>query len=119
MWCCRRRRLLRGFVLLLGSWCPSRLPLLMGGRFCGCGLLRIQGCCWRLSWLGGLGLVLHGIFRVRSEHTPMAAAGLSIIMAGATVTTIAGGAGEVSLFPAVVGLLLVLVVRGRAAQLPI
>ena len=69
--------------------------------------------------LGGLGLVLPGIFRVRRELTPLAAAGLAIIMAGATVTSFAGGAGAGSLFPAVVGLLLVLVVRGRAAQLPI
>ena len=69
--------------------------------------------------LGGLGLLLPGIFRIRRELTPLAAAGLTIIMAGATVTSLAAGAGAGSAFPAVIGVLLVVVARGRAAQLPI
>ena len=69
--------------------------------------------------LGGLGLLLPGMFRIRRELTPLAAAGLVVIMAGATVTSFLGGAGAGSAFPAVIGLLLVVVVRGRAAQHPI
>ena len=66
---------------------------------------------------GALGLILPGIFRIRRELTPLAAAGLTIIMAGATVITFVGGAIVPALIPAVVGLLLVLVARGRAAYL--
>jgi hypothetical protein len=69
--------------------------------------------------IGGLGLLLPGIFRIRRELTPLAAAGLTIIMAGATVTSLMTGAGAASAFPAVIGVLLAVVVRGRAAQHPI
>jgi hypothetical protein len=34
--------------------------------------------------LGGLGLILPGIFKIRTELTPLAAAGLTIITLGAT-----------------------------------
>src|SRR5438874_4214123 len=40
--------------------------------------------------LGALGLILPGILRIRVELTPLAAAGLVIIMTGATVLTIVG-----------------------------
>lgn len=45
------------------------------------------------------GVVLPGLLRIRQELTPLAAAGLAIIMAGATVITIAGGAVAPALFP--------------------
>src|SRR5438270_13362131 len=38
--------------------------------------------------LGGLGLVLPGVLRIRTGLTPLAAVGLSIIMIGAVVVTI-------------------------------
>jgi uncharacterized membrane protein YphA (DoxX/SURF4 family) len=38
--------------------------------------------------LGGLGLVLPGMLHIRTALTPLAAAGLSIIMIGAVVVTI-------------------------------
>lgn len=38
---------------------------------------------------GALGLILPGLFRIRTELTPLAAAGLAIIMIGAIVVTIA------------------------------
>ena len=67
--------------------------------------------------LGALGLILPGLLRIRPGLTPLAAAGLTIIMAGATVITFVGGAIAPALIPATVGLLLVFVARGRATYL--
>src|SRR5207244_12331242 len=41
--------------------------------------------------LGGIGLILPGLLRIRPGLTPLAAAGLVIIMIGATVLTLADG----------------------------
>ncbi len=68
--------------------------------------------------LGGLGLVLPGILRVRQELTSMAATGLIVIMAGATAVTLAIGGGVTALMPAVVGLLLAFVARKRWTPAP-
>src|ERR1700704_6678621 len=43
--------------------------------------------------LGALGLVLPGLLRIRPALTPLAAAGLAIIMIGAKAITIAGDGG--------------------------
>ena len=67
--------------------------------------------------LGALGLVLPGIFHIRERLTPLAAAGLVIIMAGAVVITIAQGQGPAALVPALVGVLAAYVARGRAARI--
>lgn len=76
--------------------------------------------------LGAAGLVLPGMFRIRQDLTPLAAAGLVIIMAGATVITAVGGDVAPALVPALVGVLAGWValarrewlnrVRGRAAR---
>jgi uncharacterized protein YndB with AHSA1/START domain len=58
---------------------------------------------------GALGLVLPGALRIRKQLTPLAAAGLVVIMIGATVLT-------VSVVPAIVGILAAFVVYQRAAQ---
>jgi hypothetical protein len=63
--------------------------------------------------LGAMGLVLPGLFRLRRELTPLAAGGLVIIMAGATVITAIGGALPPALFPAAVGLLAAWVAYAR------
>jgi hypothetical protein len=55
--------------------------------------------------LGGLGLVLPGLLRIRPGLTPLAAAGLVLIMIGATGLTLASGQVVPALFPLVVGLL--------------
>ncbi len=73
--------------------------------------MRFIGVC---EVSGALGLILPGLFRIRTELTPLAAAGLVIIMIGATVVTIAHGQIAPALVPAVVGLLAASVVRGRA-----
>jgi hypothetical protein len=63
--------------------------------------------------LGGLGLILPGVLRIRVGLTPLAAAGLVVIMIGATVLTLASPQPATAVIPFVVGLLAVLIVRGR------
>jgi uncharacterized membrane protein YphA (DoxX/SURF4 family) len=63
--------------------------------------------------LGGLGLVLPGLLRIRPGLTPLAAAGLVIIMIGATGLTLTGGQVVPALFPLVIGLLAAFVAYGR------
>jgi len=63
--------------------------------------------------LGGIGLILPGLLRIRPDLTPLAAAGLVIIMTGATVITLAGGDIAPALIPLGVGLLLAFVAYGR------
>jgi uncharacterized membrane protein YphA (DoxX/SURF4 family) len=77
--------------------------------------IRFIGVC---EVLGGLGLVLPGLSRIRPGLTPLAAAGLVVIMVGATVTTLAIGGGAGALFPFVVGLLLAVVAYGRTRPAP-
>ena len=63
--------------------------------------------------LGALGLVLPGLLRLRTDLTPIAAAGLVIIMAGAVGVTMATmGAGQ-AVVPGVVGVLATGVAVGR------
>jgi uncharacterized membrane protein YphA (DoxX/SURF4 family) len=70
--------------------------------------------------LGGIGLILPGLLRIRPGLTPLAAAGLVIIMIGAVVITLAGGSGAgMAAFPAVTGLLAGFVAYGRWRLAPI
>ena len=73
--------------------------------------IKFIGVC---ETLGALGLVLPGLFRIQQRLTPLAAAGLVIIMVGAVVTTIVQGQGPAAIVPAVVGLIAAYVARGRA-----
>ena len=63
--------------------------------------------------LGALGLILPGLLGIRPSLSPLAAAGLVMIMAGATAVTLASGKVAESLFPLVVGFLAVFVAYGR------
>ncbi len=63
--------------------------------------------------LGGLGLILPGLFGVRPGLTPLAAAGLVIIMIGATVLTLETMGVAMALIPFTVGLLAAFVAYGR------
>src|SRR5258706_9272257 len=63
--------------------------------------------------LGAIGLILPGLLHIRPGLTPLAAAGLVIIMIGATVITLAKVSAVMALFPLVVGLLLSFVIYGR------
>ncbi|TLY50486.1 MAG: DoxX family protein [Gemmatimonadetes bacterium] len=62
---------------------------------------------------GALGLVLPGLLRIRTGLTPLAAAGLVIIMAGATTVTVATQGAAPAVLPLVVGILAATVARGR------
>jgi hypothetical protein len=62
---------------------------------------------------GAIGLVLPWLLRIRPGLTPLAAAGLVIIMIGATAVTLMTGDIVMALFPAAVGLLCVFVAYGR------
>jgi len=79
-------------------------------------LLHFIGVC---EILGGLALILPGIFRVKPGLTPLAAAGLVIIMIGAVVIGLMGGAIGPALFPLVVGLLLAFVAFARWRSAPL
>lgn len=68
--------------------------------------------------LGALGMILPGFLRVRTGLTPLAAAGLAIVMIGATVFTLATGGGPMALIPLVVGLLAAFVAWGRWQLVP-
>jgi uncharacterized membrane protein YphA (DoxX/SURF4 family) len=63
--------------------------------------------------LGAIGLILPGLLRIRPILTPLAAAGLVLIMIGATALTLAGGDVAPALIPLVVGLLSAFVAYGR------
>ena len=63
--------------------------------------------------LGALGVILPWFLRIRPGLTPLAAAGLVIIMIGATVTTLMTGDIAMALFPLVVGILAAFVACGR------
>jgi uncharacterized membrane protein YphA (DoxX/SURF4 family) len=72
--------------------------------------LRFIGVC---EVLGAIGLILPGLVRIRTGLTPLAAAGLVIIMIGATAVTLAGGPIAPALIPAAVGVLAAFVAYGR------
>lgn len=72
--------------------------------------IRFIGLC---ELLGGLGLVLPGVFKTRQYLTPLAALGLAIIMAGAVVVTLMGEGVLLSIPPLITLLLLLFVAYAR------
>ena len=80
-------------------------PMPLSGLF-----LRFIGVA---EMLGAIGLVLPGLLHIRPGLTPLAAAGLVIIMIGATVLGLAAGDVAMALIPLVVGLLAAFVAYGR------
>jgi uncharacterized membrane protein YphA (DoxX/SURF4 family) len=68
--------------------------------------------------LGALGLILPDLLRVRPSLTPLAAAGLVIIMIGATALTLAGDGVAAALFPLAVGLFAAFIAYGRWRLVP-
>jgi uncharacterized membrane protein YphA (DoxX/SURF4 family) len=101
-----------GFKLVVPiATMTSQMPTPMPGWF-----LRFIGVA---ELLGGLGLVVPGLLRMRPGLTPLAAAGLVIIMVGATGMTLVAGAVGPAMFPLAVGLLLVCVAYGRWRLMPV
>jgi DoxX-like family len=77
--------------------------------------VRFIGVC---EVLGALGLVLPGVFRIRTELTQLAAQGLVVIMIGAVITTVATMDASMAALPLVVGLLAATVAYGRSRIAP-
>ncbi|HYG61185.1 MAG TPA: DoxX family protein [Thermoanaerobaculia bacterium] len=69
--------------------------------------------------LGGLGLILPGLLRIRPILTAWAAAGLAIIMIGAVGITLASGSVGMAAIPLVTGLLAAFVAYGRWRLAPL
>ena len=63
--------------------------------------------------LGAIGLILPWLLRIRPILTPLAAAGLTVIMIGATILTLMIGDILAALMPFVTGMLCVFVGYGR------
>src|SRR3954463_9555876 len=72
--------------------------------------IRFIGVC---EVLGAVGLILPYALRILPGLTVLAAAGLVVIMIGATVSTLAIGGGVMALPTLVLGLLAALIVSGR------
>jgi hypothetical protein len=68
---------------------------------------------------GAIGLVLPSLLKIQPRLTPVAAAGLVIIMIGATVLTGIAGPVAMAAMPAVVGVLAGFVAYGRVWTSPI
>jgi uncharacterized membrane protein YphA (DoxX/SURF4 family) len=79
---------------------------------------------WFLHFIGGaeilgaIALILPGILRIRTGLTPLAAAGLVVIMIGATAVNLKAGQRPAALITVVVGLLLVFVAYNRRRMAP-
>ena|SRR5689334_13246021 len=63
--------------------------------------------------LGGLGLILPGLTKIRRGLTPLAALGLLIVMIGAVVITIMGPGVNAAILPFIVGILCAVIAYGR------
>jgi hypothetical protein len=72
--------------------------------------LRFIGIC---EVLGALGLILPMALKIRTALTPLAAAGLVIIMIGATIVTLMEGMVAPALVPFASGLVAAVVAHGR------
>jgi uncharacterized membrane protein YphA (DoxX/SURF4 family) len=69
--------------------------------------------------LGALGLVLPSVTRIRTFLTPLAAAGLTIIMVGATTVSVLAMGALAGIFPAAVGIVTAGIAYGRTRVVPL
>ena len=89
----------------------SQGPVMFPGIF-----LHFIGVC---EILGGVGLILPSALRIEPGLTPLAAAGLAIITAGATVITLMGPMKGMAAIPFVTCMLCIFVAYGRWRVRPI
>ena len=89
----------------------KQMPLPLPGWF-----VRFTGV---VEVLGGIGLILPWLLRIKPGLTPLAAAGLVIVMIGATVYTLASGENASAPMPLVVGILAGFVAYGRWKLTPL
>jgi uncharacterized membrane protein YphA (DoxX/SURF4 family) len=87
----------------------KHMPVAVSGLF-----LHFIGLC---EILGGLGLILPMLLRVKPWLTPIAAVGLAIIILGAIAFSLMMGIRQ-ALMPIIVELLLILVAYGRWRLIP-
>jgi hypothetical protein len=99
-----------GVKLVLPIAAMQQGPLTLPGA-----LLRFVGVA---EVCGAVGLVLPWALRIRPQLTPVAAAGLVIIMIGATTITAIGDGVAAALFPLIVGVLAAVVAWRRWAGAP-
>jgi len=78
--------------------------------------LHFIGLC---ECLGALGLILPAVTRIRTGLVPLAAAGLTIIMIGATTVTVMSMSVAAAIVPAVVGLITAWIAYGRTRIAPL
>jgi uncharacterized membrane protein YphA (DoxX/SURF4 family) len=83
----------------------AQMPISLPGWF-----LRFIGIA---ELLGGIGLVFPWLTRIQAKLTPLAAAGLVIIMIGAVILTLMTGEIAMALMPLAVGILCAFVAYGR------
>jgi uncharacterized membrane protein YphA (DoxX/SURF4 family) len=69
--------------------------------------------------LGGVGLILPALLRIKPGLTPLAAVGLVIIMTGAVVITLPSMGVAQALIPLIVGLLAAFIAYGRWRLVPL
>jgi uncharacterized membrane protein len=69
--------------------------------------------------LGALGLLLPSILRIRTSLTPLAAAGLTVIMVGATTISVLAIGVAAGILPAVVGIITTSIAYGRTRVVPL
>jgi len=86
-------------------------PVALPGLF-----LRFIGVC---ELLGGIGLILPSLLRIRPGLTPLAASGLVVIMIGAVVISVMYMGVASALIPLLVGILAAFVAYGRSRLAPI
>jgi hypothetical protein len=112
-------QVLLGLFFALGNGAPKLLlpldalplPIPLPGPF-----VRFIGVA---EVLGGLGLILPGLLKIRPGLTPLAAAGLVVVTVGATIYQLAAGQPESAVFAAAVGLLCAFVAYGRWRLAPL
>jgi len=78
--------------------------------------LHFIGAC---ECLGALGLILPAVTRIKPGLVPLAAAGLTIIMIGATTVTIMSMGVVPAIIPAVVGVVAAWIAYGRTRIAPL
>jgi uncharacterized membrane protein YphA (DoxX/SURF4 family) len=88
----------------------KQMPIALPGWF-----VLFIGVC---ELLGGIGVILPWLLRIQPGLTPLAAAGLVVIMIGATVYTLAAGDVASALMPLVVGFVCAFVAYGRWRLVP-
>jgi uncharacterized membrane protein len=69
--------------------------------------------------LGGLGLILPGLFRIQTRLIPLAAGGLALVMVGAVIYHVTRGEYQNILFNVILAALLVFIAYGRSQLAPL